>query len=849
MADNVIASFLVALGFQSNQGEQKKAEKSVNDFEKAVRDAEAKIVAARRDRAKTTEQLTQLELQQNLKTAQAALRAAKEQEKASAASVKAIKDAEAKKNKAQAESTAFSIAKINLFIEALKTMANAARHALSDTVAGFDQLYYAAGRTGATVNNLRSLGHAFGQVGGSSAQALQTVESFTRALRNNPGLQGFVKGLGVSDKLDGVEKLLATVDKLNEQPRYIAVQQAGMLGISEESFDLLTRQSEGVKRYRREYKEAAAAVGLNEEEASKASHRFSQSMGTLSMIMEVSFSKLLTDMLPRISGWLDTLANWIRSHQEEIGTFVRTVAGYIEQFGAFIEKVFNALREGMADGSLQKQFNEFVSSVKEIAAAFGTVFKFLQAIGNTPVWQAIKFAATWPSSLLGGVIGGAQAATGGGGAAGGAGGGAAGGGIPAPADTRTLREKYAPKIFGGKDAPSAPRGVGRALQSVSSRAIIAELKAAGYKDNAIAAIVGSMQTESSFNPRARNEVGGGHTGLWQWDKNRWPKIENWIKGQGGDPYDSAWQTKAWIAEHNAKPGDALYDHPRTARGGEILRGDPTIDEAIHGVRESERFGAGEEMGRGANARAWLPHINGTAGTTTGADLSGKATYSNGQLSSVKGFVMHHTGGRGTPESVVNTLNQRGLGVQYVMDRDGKVYQTLPSGARGAHIKPAQNGSGLDNSNTMGMEVIAKNDKDITPEQVASAKAFLKGMEEKYPGLQVFGHGELNSHKQEDEGKTIVDAFRNMPKPAPGTGADPARLRGLDVNPTLTSPGPMGANSNVDNSQANRAISQNNNVKVEIHGSSDPARQANKMEAALSRVHQLSLENAQGAVGA
>ena len=171
----------------------------------------------------------------------------------------------------------------------------------------------------------------------------------------------------------------------------------------------------------------------------------------------------------------------------------------------------------------------------------------------------------------------------------------------------------------GRGASSAQ--IGRLARNANAQAIIGELRKAGtYNDDAIAAIVGSMQTESTFNPRAHNNQKGGHTGLWQWDRERWPRIERWIRSQKGDPYDAAWQTKAWIAEHNAKPGDAIYDNRNTERGGAILRRNPSLREAIEGVRQSERFGRGEEGGRAANAEKWLPHVRGTAEADTRRQL-------------------------------------------------------------------------------------------------------------------------------------------------------------------------------------------------------------------------------------
>jgi hypothetical protein len=121
------------------------------------------------------------------------------------------------------------------------------------------------------------------------------------------------------------------------------------------------------------------------------------------------------------------------------------------------------------------------------------------------------------------------------------------------------------------------------------------------------------------------------------------------------------------------------------------------------------------------------------------------------------FIMHHTGGGGDVGGVQSTLRQRGLGVEYVMDRDGNIFQTGGPGA--ANILPGYGpkGQGLDNRNVVGMEVIARDDKDVTPAQVAAAKAF---MEKYYPKTPVFGHGEVNpGHKEADEGMTIVNAIR------------------------------------------------------------------------------------------
>jgi hypothetical protein len=56
-----------------------------------------------------------------------------------------------------------------------------------------------------------------------------------------------------------------------------------------------------------------------------------------------------------------------------------------------------------------------------------------------------------------------------------------------------------------------------------------------------------------------------------------------------------------------------------------------------------------------------------------------------------------------------------------------------------------------------MEVIAANDKDVTPAQVEAAKKFIS---KNYPRTPVFGHGEVNpGHKEATEGMTITSAIR------------------------------------------------------------------------------------------
>lgn len=125
---------------------------------------------------------------------------------------------------------------------------------------------------------------------------------------------------------------------------------------------------------------------------------------------------------------------------------------------------------------------------------------------------------------------------------------------------------------------------------------------------------------------------------------------------------------------------------------------------------------------------------------------------DGKLGNVKGLVIHHTGGRGSVDGTIQALKDRNFGIHYIMDRDGKVYQTVPDGTRVQHARGH-------NENYIGVEVIANDDGDITQAQSDAINGFTKEALSKY-GLTpspdtVLGHMDLpGQRKQKSEGQTL-----------------------------------------------------------------------------------------------
>ena len=158
----------------------------------------------------------------------------------------------------------------------------------------------------------------------------------------------------------------------------------------------------------------------------------------------------------------------------------------------------------------------------------------------------------------------------------------------------------------------------------------------------------------------------------------------------------------------------------------------------------------------------------------------------GKPTKYKYFVVHHTGGLGTAEGVINILNNRTgkngqkihLSVQFIIDRDGYIYRGSAPNHTAAHvlsptdksygkksfIKKYPYASDLCNSNSAGCEVISCKDSDASGKLPGcnatvivetQGPALLKVIKHlNIPKDHIFGHGEIQTNKMVDEGATL-----------------------------------------------------------------------------------------------
>jgi flagellum-specific peptidoglycan hydrolase FlgJ len=209
--------------------------------------------------------------------------------------------------------------------------------------------------------------------------------------------------------------------------------------------------------------------------------------------------------------------------------------------------------------------------------------------------------------------------------------------------------------------------------------------------------------------------------------------------------------KLFLQRSQTIAAERVKNLEKAAEDGLGIRLDTRVDDVLSGRQRVEASGEIED-------------VSGKVDTATAQRWA-----QFGPMDKVEGFVIHHTGGRGSVEGVVQTFKQRNFPAHFVIDREGKVYQVLPDNMRGQHIEPgekyaAKGGKAptLSNRNSLGVEIIANDDKDVLPVQVDAARKLVSTMAAKhgFSANAVYGHGEVNpGHKQPDEGMSTVSLIR------------------------------------------------------------------------------------------
>lgn len=178
---------------------------------------------------------------------------------------------------------------------------------------GMERMYYHAQRTGSTVSNLRALGFGAEQIGIQAEDSTAAIESMTAALRNNPGLQALLRKFGIGAD-DPTRQMIGLVRQLRKLPYHVASQYAGLFGMDEGMFRMLTlpgaleKLEEAADRQRRIYRN----LNVDQEASARASRDFMNILREMWMTLGGISDKFLIEMLPGFRAFHSSLTSIIQ---------------------------------------------------------------------------------------------------------------------------------------------------------------------------------------------------------------------------------------------------------------------------------------------------------------------------------------------------------------------------------------------------------------------------------------------------------------------------------------------------------------------------------------------------------
>ncbi|EEZ9019817.1 hypothetical protein KGU73_001818 [Escherichia coli] len=232
---------------------------------------------------------------------------------------------------------------------------------------GLDKLYWAAERTGASVNGIKALGYAASQTGSSAEAAQNSLESLARFMRSNPGAEGFLNRLGVqtrdaSGQMRDMSAIFTGVgQRLSSMPYYRANQFAQMLGIDENTLMAMRR---GMSGFTAEYQSMMQKTGFDADRAAQQSNKFMTSMRNFVSLLGILRDKVGSNLAGGLSGTLNNLSKQMLENWPKIeGVVTKIVKGVL--FAADVITQM-AWRVSQAVGGLIEWFKKLPPDIQQL---------------------------------------------------------------------------------------------------------------------------------------------------------------------------------------------------------------------------------------------------------------------------------------------------------------------------------------------------------------------------------------------------------------------------------------------------------------------------------------------------
>lgn len=217
---------------------------------------------------------------------------------------------------------------------ALISLAAGAITAVAKTAGELDKLYYSSQRIGASASNIRGYEAALSQMGGTAANALQTLESVSQKIRQSPGYEGMIKNLGVStrdqngamrDRVDVMKDMSKTLAGMKY---YQANAYAGALGIDENTLMAMRDPAftQNLEKYQKLQKDMGMSDGLAKsgKDFMVEFRDITMTTKAISEVIIMTAGKSLIPVLKIINTGLQTGIGWFKGLNPQVKEFLTT---------------------------------------------------------------------------------------------------------------------------------------------------------------------------------------------------------------------------------------------------------------------------------------------------------------------------------------------------------------------------------------------------------------------------------------------------------------------------------------------------------------------------------------------
>ena len=196
--------------------------------------------------------------------------------------------------------------------------------AVSKVAQSYEQLEYASQRAQATVAGMQKFAFAISEMGGNADSARGSLQAMGNFLRATPGGEGFIQRLGVQtrDAAGAMRDTSSIMTDLGERframPYWRARATAGVMGIDENTMQAMIR---GVGNFGEKYAQIYKRLGVDQNQAAKASAAFMQQLRLMGVIVTALRDKFAITLMPVMQRGIDILyqtEQWL--HRLSAGT-------------------------------------------------------------------------------------------------------------------------------------------------------------------------------------------------------------------------------------------------------------------------------------------------------------------------------------------------------------------------------------------------------------------------------------------------------------------------------------------------------------------------------------------------